>query len=97
MLGDSGDLAADSNAALADRANTHPDGFPLHEYAWKTLFLHRLAGFGDGLASNVFETAKQDALFATALPGMPPPQVETALDALRSHAYYLRCSETEGR
>ena len=95
---DSGDLKAeDSNAALADRANTHPDGFPLHEYAWKTVFLHSLAGFGDGLASNVFGIAKQDALFATAFPGMTPPQVETALDALRSHAYYLRYSETEGR
>ncbi|CRI65194.1 hypothetical protein THIOKS12260008 [Thiocapsa sp. KS1] len=95
---DIGDLKAeDSNAALADRANAHPDGFPLHEYAWKTVFLHRLAGFGDGLASNVFGIAKQDVLFATAFPGMTPPQVETTLDALRSHAYYLRYSETEGR
>ena len=95
---DSGDLKAQhSNADLADRANPHPDGFPLHEYAWKTVFLHSLAGFGDGLGSNVFGIAKQDALFATAFPGMTPPQVETALDALRSQAYYLRYSETEGR
>ena len=95
---DSGDLKAQhSNAALADRANPHPDGFPLHEYAWKTVFLHSLAGFGDGLGSNVFGIAKQDALFATAFPGMTPPQVETALDALRSQAYYLHHSETEGR
>lgn len=95
---DSGDLKAeDSNAALADRANPHPDGFPLHEYAWKTVFLHSLAGFGEGLTSKVFGIAKQDALFATAFPGMTPPQVETALDALRSQAYYLRYSETEGR
>ena len=95
---DSGDLKAeDSNAARADRANPHPEGFPLHEYAWKTVFLHSLAGFGDGLASNVFGINKQDALFATAFPGMTPPQVETALDALRSQAYYLRYSESEGR
>ncbi len=95
---DSGDLKAQhSNAALADRANPHPEGFPLHEYAWKTVFLHSLAGFGDGLGSNVFGIAKQDALFATAFPGMTPPQVETALDALRSQAYYLHYSETEGR
>ena len=95
---DSGDLKAeDSNAALADRANPHPDGFPLHEYAWKTVFLHSLAGFGEGLASRVFGITKQDALFATAFPGLTPPQVEAALDALRSHAYYLRYSETEGR
>ncbi|WP_020503208.1 ATP-binding protein [Lamprocystis purpurea] len=95
---DSGDLKAQhSNAALADRANPHPEDFPLHEYAWKTVFLHSLAGFGDGLDSNVFGIAKQDALFATAFPGMTPPQVETALDALRSQAYYLHYSDTEGR
>jgi len=95
---DSGDLKAeDSNAALADRANPHPDGFPLHEYAWKTVFLHSLAGFGEGLTSKVFGIAKQDALFATAFPGMTPPQVETALEAMRSQAFYLRYSETEGR
>lgn len=95
---DSGDLKAeDSNAALADRANPHPEGFPLHEYSWKTVFLHSLAGFGEGLSSRVFGIAKQDVLFATAFPGMPPPQVETALEALRSSAYYLRYSETEGR
>lgn len=95
---DSGDLISeDSNAALADRANPHPDGFPLHEYTWKTVFLHSLAGFGEGLAARVFGITKQDALFATAFPGMTPPQVETALDALRSQAYYLRYSDTEGR
>ncbi len=32
---------------------------------------------------------------ATAFPGMTPPQVETTLDALCSHAYDLRYSETE--
>jgi len=87
----------DSNAALMDKHNPHPEGFPLYEDTWKTVFLHSLAGFGDGLASNVFGISKQDALFATAFPGMTPPQVETALDAIRSNAYYLRFSETEGR
>lgn len=95
---DSGDLKSeDSNAALADRANPHPEKFPLHEYTWKTVFLHSLAGVGEGLKSNVFGITKQEALFATAFPGMTPPQVETALDALRSQAYYLRYSETDGR
>jgi predicted AAA+ superfamily ATPase len=95
---DSGDLSAqDSNAALADRHNPHPEGFPLYEYTWKTVFLHSLAGFGEGLASNVFGINKQDALFAASFPGMTPPQVETALEAIRSQAYYLRYSETEGR
>jgi len=95
---ESGDLSAqDSNAALADRHNPHPEGFPLYEYTWKTVFLHSLAGFGEGLASNVFGISKPDALFTTAFPGMTPPQVETALEAIRSQAYYLRYSETEGR
>lgn len=95
---ESGELnAQDSNAALADRHNPHPESFPLYEYSWKTVFLHSLAGFGDGLASNVFGINKPEALFATAFPGMTPPQVETALDAIRSQAYYLRYSETEGR
>jgi hypothetical protein len=95
---DSGDLSAqDSNAALADRHNPHPEGFPLYEYTWKTVFLHSLAGFGEGLSSNVFGINKQDALFAASFPGMTPPQVETALEAIRSQAYYLRYSETEGR
>ena len=95
---DSGDLSAqDSNAALMDQQNPHPEGFALYENAWKTVFLHSLAGFGEGLTSNVFGITKQDALFATAFPGMTPPQVEAALDAIRSHAYYLRYSETEGR
>lgn len=95
---DSSELGArDSNAALMDKHNPHPEGFPLYEDTWKTVFLHSLAGFGDGLVSNVFGINKQDALFATAFPGMTPPQVETALDAIRSNAYYLRYSETEGR
>lgn len=95
---DSGDLKAeDSNAARRDRDNPHPEGFPLHEYAWKTVFLHSLAGFGEGLTSRVFGIATSEALLATAFPGLTPPQVETALEALRSHAYYLRYSETEGR
>lgn len=95
---DSGDLSAqDSNAALMDKHNPHPEGFSLYEDTWKTVFLHSLAGLGEGLASNVFGINKQDALFATAFPGMTPPQVETALDAIRSNAYRLRYSETEGR
>lgn len=95
---ESGDLKAqDSNAALADHHNPHPEGFPLYEYSWKTVFLHSLAGFGEGLASNVFGISKPEALFATAFPGLTPPQVETALEAIRSQAYYLRYSETEGR
>jgi len=89
--------AQDSNAALADRANPHPEGFPLYEYTWKTVFLHSLAGFGEGLSSNVFGISKADALFATAFPGMTPPQVEEALNEIRRSAYYLRYSETEGR
>jgi predicted AAA+ superfamily ATPase len=36
--------AGQSRAALADQKNPHPDGFPLFEYTWKTVFLHSLVG-----------------------------------------------------
>ena len=82
-------------AQMLDRRNPHPDGLPLYEWAWKVVFLHSLVGRTDGLASNVFGVTLSEALFETAMPNMTPPQVETALQAITTEAYYLR--DKDGR
>lgn len=79
-----------SNAQLADEANPHPEGYPMHELTWKTIFLHSLVGRGEGLGSNLFGLSEQDALFATAFPGLSPAQVHVALQEIGKRAYYLR-------
>lgn len=82
-----------SNAELADLNNPHPNGWPLYEYTWKTIFLHSLVGQDQGIASNLFGLSEQDALFATAFPGMTPSQVAEALKEIEHSAYYLRSSQ----
>ena len=84
-----------SRAELIDRKNPHPAGFPLHEYTWKTVFLHSLVGRGEGLGSPLFGMTEREALFEVAFPGMTPPQVETALQAIEGSdgAFYLRLSQ----
>jgi hypothetical protein len=84
-----------SRAELADRKNPHPAGFPLHEYTWKTVFLHSLVGRAEGLGSNLFGLTEREALFEVAFPGMTPPQIETALQAIESSdgAFYLRLQQ----
>jgi len=79
-----------SNAEFEDRKNPHPEGYPLYEYTWKTVFLHSLVGRAEGLDSKIFGLSEAEALFATAFPGMTPPQVLTALQAIRENAFYLR-------
>ena len=79
-----------SNAELADLRNPHPDGWPMHEYTWKTVFLHSLVGREQGLESNLFGLTKQDALFQVAFPGLTPPQIAEALKEIKNSAYYLR-------
>ena len=74
-----------SNAELADRRNPHPEGWPMHEYAWKTIFLHSLVGRDQGLQSNIFGLTLQDALFQVAFPGLTPPQVVQADVASDAH------------
>ena len=75
-----------------DRKNPYPAGFPLHEYTWKTVFLHSLVGRAQGLGSNLFGLTEREALFEVAFPGLTPPQVETALQAIEGSdgAFYLR-------
>lgn len=79
-----------SNAELADEANPHPEGHPLYEYTWKTIFLHSLVGRELGLGSNVFGLTEPDALFAVSFPCMTPAQVRKALEEVSKSAYYLK-------
>ncbi|MBC7078608.1 MAG: DUF499 domain-containing protein, partial [Synergistales bacterium] len=53
-----------SNAELLDRGNLHPEGHPLFEYTWKTVFLHSLVGREEGLESKIFGLTEAEALFA---------------------------------
>ncbi len=82
--------AGQSNAGLLDKANPHPLGLALYEYTWKTVFLHSLVGRSEALGSNIFGITERDAMLAVSFPGMTPPQVETALRAVETNAYYLR-------
>ena len=62
----------------------------MHEYAWKTVFLHSLVGRSEGLESNIFGLTESEALFSTSFPGLTPPQVLTALKEIANSAFYLR-------
>src|SRR5690606_38339825 len=79
-----------SNAEAADASNPHPHGYPMYEYTWKTVFLHSLVGRSEGVESKTFGLTESEALFATAFPGMTPPQVRTALEEISASAYYLK-------
>jgi hypothetical protein len=95
---DTGMLAAGkSRAEIADARNPHPAGYPLHQLAWRTVFLHSLVGRAEGLGSNLFGITERDALFETAFPGLTPPQVEAALRAIENTAFHLRFDRDHGR
>ncbi|MBA4544391.1 ATP-binding protein [Thermoactinomyces daqus] len=79
-----------SNAERADRNNPHPEGHPLFEYTWKTVFLHSLVGRDEGISSKIFGITESEALFSVSFPGMTPPQVRIALEEITESAYYLR-------
>jgi len=79
-----------SNAQLADEKNPHPEGHPLYEYTWKTVFLHSLVGQEGGRDSKAFGLTEPEAQFAVAFPGLTPPQVRTALEEIERSAFYLR-------
>jgi len=82
-----------SNAGLADRRNPHPEGWPMYEYTWKTVFLHSLTGRNQGLESNIFGLTEQDTLFNVTFPGLTPPQVAEALKEITNSAFYLRYNQ----
>jgi hypothetical protein len=83
----------ESNAQAADRENPHPAGYRLHELTWRTVFLHSLVGREQGIRSEVFGVTEPAAVFDVAFPGMTPPQVQTALRAIKEKAFYLRQSD----
>jgi hypothetical protein len=89
--------AGRSRAEIADGRNPHPAGLPLHELAWRTVFLHSLVGHAEGLASKIFGINERDALFETSFPGLTPPQVEAALREIDSTAFYLRFDADHSR
>ena len=82
-----------SNAEIADQRNVHPEGWPMYEYTWKTIFLHSLVGREQGLGSNIFGLTETEALFEVAFPGLTPPQVAEALKEINESAYYLRFNQ----
>lgn len=88
---DTGSLeGGQSNAELADQRNPHPEGHPLYEYTWKTVFLHSLVGREEGLGSRIFGLTESEALLSVSFPGLTPPQVRTALEEINQSAFYLR-------
>lgn len=82
-----------SNAQLADQRNPHPEGHPMYEYTWKTVFLHSLVGRDQGLGSRIFGLTEQEAVFETAFPGLTPPQAAEALAEIGRSAFYLRLNQ----
>ncbi len=82
-----------SNAELADQRNPHPEGWPMYEYTWKTVFLHSLVGRDQGLGSSLFGLTEQDTLLEVSFPGLTPPQVAEALKEISLSAFYLRFNQ----
>ncbi len=88
---DTGNLESGrSNAQALDYANPHPKGFPMHEYAWRTVLLNSLVGQNEGLSSRVFGVSEQDALYQTSFPGLTPSQLRDALKQIEDYAFYLK-------
>lgn len=88
---DTGNLSmGKSYAQFADQKNPHPQGYPLYEYTWRTIFLHSLVGRSEGLSSNLFGLSEQDTMFEVSNPAMTPPQVQMALEEIEKSAQYLR-------
>jgi hypothetical protein len=90
-------VAGRSRAEIADEKNPHPDRIPMHELAWRTVYLHSLVGRAEGLGSHVFGITEREALFETTFPGLTPPQVETALREIENSAFYLRFDRDHSR
>ncbi|SDO82618.1 ATP-binding protein [Selenomonas ruminantium] len=82
-----------SQAERADRKNPHPDGLPMYELTWKTVFLNSLVARGEGKTAKAFGINQQDALFMISSPVLPPAQVDIALEEISNSAFYLRCED----
>ncbi|MBQ1855019.1 MAG: ATP-binding protein, partial [Anaerovibrio sp.] len=79
-----------SQAERADKKNPHPDGLPMYELTWKTVFLNSLVARGEGKTAKAFGINQQDAIFMISSPVLPPAQVKIALEEITHSAFYLR-------
>ena len=79
-----------SNAQILDADRPHPEGHPLYEYTWKTVFLHSLVGRESGIDARIFGLTEAEALLNVSYPGLTPPQARTALEEIERNAFYLR-------
>jgi len=79
-----------SNAQTLDEGNPHPEGYPMFEWTWKTVFLNSLVGRDKGLDSKVMGITEPEAMFAVSFPGLTPSQVKLALEKIEENAYYLK-------
>lgn len=82
-------------AGELDAANPHPDGYPVHEWAWRVVFLHSLIGRGGGLQDEKFGIDMTSAVYEMASPAIKPATVRSALETIEREANYLR--ERNGR
>ncbi|MBK5930386.1 DUF499 domain-containing protein [Halochromatium salexigens] len=79
-----------SVAGELDHGNPHPDGYPVHEWSWRVVFLHSLVGRGGGLQDEKFGIDLASAVYEMASPAIKPATVHSALAQIESEANYLR-------
>ena len=77
-------------AGELDARNPHPDNLPVHEWAWRVVFLHSLIGRGGGLSDEHYGINLNAAVFEMASPAVPPAAVRSALEQIEREANYLR-------
>ena len=82
-------------AGELDAANPHPDGYPVHEWTWRVVFLHSLIGRGGGLQDEKFGIDMTSAVYEMASPAIKPATARSALETIEREANYLR--ERNGR
>jgi len=90
VRGQGDSLITKSNAENADLENPHPAGIPMQVFTWRTVFLHSLVGRKQGVSSSLFGLVSEEARLEVSQPGLPPSQVDTALDEIDKRAFYLR-------
>lgn len=77
-------------AGELDALNPHPDGYPVHEWVWRVVFLHSLVGSGGGLSDERYGINLNSAVYEMASPAIPPATVRSALEQIEREANYLR-------
>ncbi len=91
---DSASIGSTTAQAL-DQQNPHPEGLPVHEWAWRVVFLKSLIGRAAGLQDEKFGVDMAAAGYAMASPSIKPAAVHSALEQIAMEANYLR--ERDGR